>query len=111
MYQEFRPVNIRPDGLSEDVTFTITIAANWSGGAVQAQLYMPGSTTPIPNAITATITSASSSGTTVTMTVQGLTFMPPGAWTGSLWRTDTPNVTDSLNFLMEVTQFPSQQGG
>lgn len=109
-YVELRPIKCRPDGTTEDVYDTVTIPADWSGATIQAELYAPGSSTVSSVVVNATIQSTSPTSTTILVSIVGQT-MYAGEWTGSLWRVDPGNRTDSVDMLLEVTQFPSAQGG
>jgi hypothetical protein len=113
MYVELRPVNVRPDGLSEDVYDTVSIGANCTSWTFQAEIYAPGSTAPITSGVSAVFQSYNSSTgiSTILISIVGQTLLPAGEWTGNLWRTDTGFRTDNLNFMMEVVQYPSTQGG
>ncbi len=110
MYTELRPIKCRPDGTTEDIYETVTIPADWSGATIQAELFAPGSSSVSPVVVNAAIQSTSPSSTTVLVSIVGQTLYA-GEWTGTLWRIDAGNRTDSLDMLLEVTQFPSAQGG
>jgi hypothetical protein len=105
MYAELRPAY-----LNEDYYVDVTIAANVAGWTLSSSIFPPGSTSPIAGAITATILSTSETSSVVQLSVVGQTLQA-GENTINLYRTDTGSRLCVWTGLLEVTGFPSAQGG